>query len=171
MTRRVVALLAVPAAAAVMALGACGGGSSDTASADPAAASTATAAATAGPLVTGSVVTPGESTPRVVSRALKAGRPLVVTFVLGGVADDDAVRAAVREVSRRGPTARGVVYATYDVAARRDFGDLPNRLDITGTPTVVVIGRDGQVVNVWSGLVDADMLRQSVARAQEAVPR
>lgn len=162
--------VAVLLAGVALTASACGGGGSDV-SADPAPATPAAAAMPAGPLVVGSTVTPGDDTPKKVARALKAGKPVVVTFVLGGIADDDAVRAAVRQVARKGPTSRGVVYATFDVASRRDFGDLPARLDVTGTPTVVVIGRDRQVVNSWTGLVDADMLRQSVSRAQEAVPR
>jgi hypothetical protein len=172
MTGRSRILAAVAATTAVLALSACGGASDGAGSADPVSPVTpAAAAAPSGPLVPGAVVTAGEKTPKVVARALKAGKPIVVTFVLGGIADDDAVRAAVRQVSKEGPSARGVVYATFDVAARRDFGDLPARLDVRGTPTVVVIGRDGEVVNVWTGLVDAAILRQSVARAQEAVPR
>jgi hypothetical protein len=108
--------------------------------------------------------------PPAVATALKARQAVVITFVLGGVADDDAVRSAVRAVASKGPTGRGVRYVTYDVSTRRDFKGLPALLDVTGTPTVVVIGRDGAVVNVWTGLVDAEMLRQSVSQAKEAAP-
>gem|GEM_PF-6410635 len=131
----------------------------------------AAAPASTSPLTPGDLLAPGPGTPPAVARALRAGRPIVVAFVMGGAADDDQVRAALRTVSRSGPSARGVVYAVYDVTRRRDFGSLPALLDVTGTPTVVVIGRDRAVVNVWTGLVDAEMLRQSIAEARQAVPR
>ena len=156
----------------VLPVAGCGGeGGSAAGPATPAAATPVAAAAPAGPLTPGDVLTPGPGTPPVVARALRAGRPLVVAFVMRGSADDDRVRAALREVARSGPGARGVVYAVYDVTRRRDFGSLPALLDVTGTPTVVVVGRDRAVVNVWTGLVDAEMLRQSVALARDAAPR
>jgi hypothetical protein len=173
-TRAVLRGTALAAAAALVAVGAagCAGGDEGSGAATTPAvtASTAQTTASAGPYAQGDRVVATARTPRPVAAALTAHRAVVASFVLRGVADDDAVAAAVREVRSAGPTSRGVTYVTYDVASGRGYGDLVDLLGVTGTPTVVVIGRDGRVVNAWRTLADAEMLRQSVNEALGAPP-
>lgn len=167
------ALLTVLACGALAFAAGCGGDGDSAgagAATTPAPAAAPAVPVRSGPLAPGDAITPAADTPARVARALRTGRPVVIAFLLGGVADDDAVRAALRDVSTSGPTRRGVEYVIYDVASQRDFGDLPGLLDVTGTPTVVVVARDRTIVNVWTGLVDAEMLRQSVVQAQESAP-
>lgn len=117
----------------------------------------------------GDAVSPGAKTPKAFRTALSGGRPIVVGFLYGETIDDVVVGKAMRTVQRE-VTGRGVVFLRYDVSKRGSFGDLPTRLGVTETPTVVVIGRDRRIVNVWTGLIDAPMLRQSVAQAKETSP-
>jgi hypothetical protein len=164
------ALAAVAALVAVGAAGCAGDGGDGAGAATTAPAVTATAtqaAAPAGGYGVGDELVVTAKTPKALGKALAAHRVAVVTFVLRGVADDDAVAAAVRRVRSSAPRA---AYLTYDVGSGRRYGDLVDLLGVTGTPTVVVIGRDGRIVNVWRSLADADMLRQSVAEAAEAPP-
>ena len=64
----------------------------------------------------------------------------------------------------------GVSFLVYDINAEQTFGDLPTSMGLTGTPSVVVIGRDGNVVNAWSGVVDEQMIRQALSDARDAQP-
>lgn len=167
------ALLGALACAGVVVLAGCGGaggesaGASDTTATAP--ATTATPART-GPLAPGDVITPTAKTPAAVARALKSGKPVVISFLLSGMADDDAVRAALRTVRASAPGKAGVQFIDFEVSEQHDFGDLPTLLGVTGTPAVVVIGRDRAVVNVWSGLADVQMLSQSISDALDTTP-
>lgn len=168
--RRTRAALAVATAGLALALAACGG-DGDAAGVDPAAspdvpaiAAAPVAPAPSGPLTQGDVVTPGKKTPAGVKAAL-GKRPVVLAFVYGRSRDEQAVRAAVGKV-RASSTGTGVAFFVYDVSKRGGFGDLTTRVAVTETPAVVVIGADGRVANLWTGLVDAEMLTQSVAAAK-----
>jgi len=55
-----------------------------------------------------------------------------------------------------------VRWFVYRVTPGAAFGDLADRLGVTGTPAVAVIGRDRTLVNRWVGLIDDAMLRQAV---------
>ncbi len=118
----------------------------------------------------GEVVRAGPDTPAAVQRALAGSRVIVVAFLLRGVADDDSVGASLREVRRTGAARRGVVFFTYTIGRNGDFGDLAEVLAIEETPAVAVIGRNRRLINLWEGLVDADIIRQSIADARDTPP-
>lgn len=165
--RRVPTICAALVAASVLVAGCGGGADSSGAAADPAAtAPVASAAPVAVAAVgLGGSVTPGPTTPKPVAKALAGSGVVVVSFVVAGAADDDSVAKAISEVRSDG---RGVAFFTYTVGKDR-FGDLADRLGVTGTPSVAVIGRDRTLVNLFSGLIDADILRQSISDAADTV--
>lgn len=82
-----------------------------------------------------------------------------------GTADDDAVRAALR-TARSSVAGRGVRVFTYDLRDAKRFGDLPELLDVTVTPSVAVIGRDRRLSNLFRGLTDANLIRQAMSEAK-----
>ena len=169
--RRVIVLGAAVAASSVIIAGCGGGGSGSSAeTADPAAtAPVASAAPVAVAAVgVGGTVTAGPTTPKPVAAALKGSGVVVVSFVVRGVADDDSVASAVAEVRSDPQASRGVAFFQYDVG-KDSFGDLADRLGVNGTPAVAVIGRDRTLVNLWSGLIDAEILRQSISDAADTV--
>ncbi len=129
-------------------------------------------AAPAQPAGLGDPVRPGPDTPKKVAKALTETTDVVViAFVLDGVADDERVAAAVRAAKRGGPSARGATYFTFRIGPKTaSFGDLPDILDVDGTPSVAVIARDRTLSNLFTGLVDAAIVRQAVATAKEAPP-
>jgi hypothetical protein len=89
----------------------------------------------------------------------------VVAFLMPGTADDDAVREALR-TARNSVAGRGVSVFTYDLRDAKRFGDLPELLDVTVTPSVAVIGRDRRLSNLFRGLTDADLIRQAMSEAK-----
>lgn len=171
------ALAATCVSVLAIALSGCGGAGGVDPSAPGAAPATTpvvaaagpSAAAPTGPLNQGDLVAPGAKTPKPVVAALKSGKPVVIAFLYGGAADEAVVGRAVSKV-RRSVTGRGVRYFVYDVSRNSGFGDLPTRLGVTETPCVAVIGRDARVVNIWTGLIDAEMLGESVASAKDTGP-
>ena len=101
------------------------------------------------PAAPGEQVRPGASTPPAVARAIRGPKVVMVAFLLRGAADDDAVREAVGAVRRSAVGGRGVAYFVYDVDAKPTFGDLPEVLGVTETPTVGVIpGQDWRCIGV-----------------------
>ena len=160
-------LAAVGASALVLGLLAgCGGGD--------AASNGQVAGSSAAPLVSqptppGEVVRPGPGTPKRVAAALVKGKPMVVAFFLPGAADDDAVRQALRQ-ARSSAAGRGVTFFVYTLDQSKRFGDLPELLDVTLTPAVAVIGRDQRLVNLFRGLVDAELLQQAMGDAKDTEP-
>lgn len=159
------------AAAAVvlssLAIAGCGGGG-DAGETPPAATAPITAAAPVAVTAVGlgEKVSPGPNTPAPVSKALAGSGVVVVSFVVKGAADDDSVAAAISEVRSDPRVATGVAFFEYTVGGAKP-GDLADLLGITGTPSVAVIGRDRTLVNLWTGLVDADILRQSISDASD----
>lgn len=127
------------------------------------------AKARSGPLTPGEQIAATPDSPKAFATALKQHRAVVVTFVLRGIADDDYVEDAVAAVRKSG-LSTGVAFLTWDVERQKGFGNLPTILNVTGTPSVTVIGRDSRLVNQWSGLVDEKMLRQAVSDAKDATP-
>src|SRR5690606_27897953 len=73
-----------------------------------------------------------------------------------------SVATALRELRAE----RGVDVFVYRVGRDR-FGDLADLLGVTDAPAVAVIGRDRVLTNLWTGLVDAEILRQAVADAAD----
>jgi hypothetical protein len=160
--------------AVVLFVAGCGGsGSSDAPQPQPAAAPVPVAGLPVAvePARPGARVEAGPGTPAEVRRALAGDSVLVVAFLMTAAADDRSVAAQIDQL-RRDPAYRGGVrYFVYTVGGRPVFGDLPDRLGITGTPAVAVIARDRTLSNRWVGLVDAVMLRQAVddASSREVV--
>lgn len=165
--------LALTGASSVLALGlvaGCGGDTAATAVADPVgAAALASVPQVSRPTAPGDVVRPGPGTPKAVAQALTKGQAVVVAFLMSGAADDDAVRQALR-TAKSSPAGRGVKVFTYTLRDSRRFGDLPELLDVTITPSVVVIGRDRRMINLFRGLTDADLIRQAMSDAKSSAP-
>jgi hypothetical protein len=113
----------------------------------------------------GDIVSPGPATPGPVVRALAGDEVLVVGFLIDGVADDARVAEALETVKDSKPSAKVLVYGA---GRSQGIGDLADLLGVSGTPTVAVIDSDGVLRNRFTGLVDADILRQSVADAEDA---
>ncbi len=168
--RRITSVGAALAASCVLVAGCGGGGGGSAESPEPAAtAPVANAAPVAVAAVgLGGTVTAGPTTPKPVAKALEGSGVVVVSFVVKGAADDDSVAAALSEVRSDARASKGVAFFTYTVG-KDAFGDLADRLGIAGTPSVAVIGRDRTLVNLWTGLVDAEILRQSVSDAADTV--
>lgn len=159
------------AAAALFAAG-CGGEEQAAAPAPVTAPAAAVAPISAPAAAPGDPVRAGSSTPAPVARALAGSDVIVVAFLLPGAADDQAVAAALERVRRGRDGERGVTWFVYRVGRDRDFGGLADQLGVTGTPAVAVIARNRTLHNLWTGLVDADILRQSIsdARATPVAP-
>jgi len=164
---RVAALVVlVPVLAALLAACAAAGAADD--APGPAATTPEAPAPPAQPVDVGERVAPGASTPKPVVNALqRTADVLVVGFVLEGVADDESVAAELRAMSRRPATSKGVRYFVYEIDDTPRFGDLADMLQIRGTPAVAVIGRDRSLVNLFTGLVDREIVGQAVADAKE----
>ncbi|MCU0306673.1 MAG: hypothetical protein MUE51_02700 [Thermoleophilia bacterium] len=131
------------------------------------AASTALSAPT---LSAGQTVQLDRGSPPALRKALDGRRAVVVAFLLPGAADDDMVTEELRQVRSQPAMRRGVAYFVYRLGQAARFGDLPQSLGVTLTPSVVVIGRNRKLVHRFSGLVDAAVLRQSIADARSTPP-
>jgi hypothetical protein len=118
------------------------------------------------PVAIGGAVTPGPGTPAGVTRALAKDRVVVIGFLIDGPADDTRVGQALDRVKGDG---RAQVFV-YGVGNSQGFGDLADLLGVKETPTVAVIGADGTLRNRFTGLVDAETLRQSIADAGDVAP-
>ena len=123
------------------------------------------------PVAPGGRVERSPGMPAPVAKALAGNEVMVVAFVLSGPADDRAVARALRTVRSQPAYRNGVRYFVYRVDRGTGFGDLADLLGVDDTPAVAVIGRDRALVNLWSGLIAAPMLRQSIndAAASAAV--
>lgn len=165
MTRHRVEAAAVAAAIALLASGCMGmggdGGSGD--AAPPAAtASTSVAAPVAvAPATLGGAVRAGADTPKDVAAALKGDDVVVVAFLNGKAADDQKVAKAVRDAQADAVVSEGTRFFVYTLGKKR-FGDLADLLGVEGTPSVAVIGRDRNLANLFTGLIDGDILRQAI---------
>jgi hypothetical protein len=167
--RRTLSALCGVGCAVVFAAG-CGGDSSGAGSDAPAPVrAPAEAVAPPGILAAGAEVRPGDDTPKRFVEALKQHKVIAVAFLYGDAADEAIVSRAVA-TARASTPGRAASWFVYDVTKARGFGDLAERLGVTSTPTVVVIGRDGAIVNGWTGLVDPLLLQQSLSTAREAPP-
>lgn len=177
-TRPARALVIAAAGAAVLALAGCASEDTSAGAAQTApvvtaptgtAAVTPSAPARSGPLTQGEQIAATVDSPKAFATALKQHRPIVVAFLLRGIADDDYVEDAITAVRGNG-LGRGVTFLTWDVERQKAFGNLPTILNVSSTPSVTVIGRDGRLVNQWNGLVDEKMLRQAVSDAKDVAP-
>lgn len=165
--RRRIALGAAAVAAASLAVAGCGGGGGGSADLPPA---TSVPAAAVTPIAVsavspGEAVTAGPRTPKAVAAALRGSHVVVVAFLMDGAADDQAVSDALTQV-RADRASRNVDFFVYRLG-KGSFGDLADLLGVSGTPSVAVIGRDRNLTNLWTGLTDADVLRQSIQDAAD----
>jgi hypothetical protein len=144
---------------AAIALAGCGGGGSEPVAPPPPVSAPLIPRA----LAAGDLVVPDRRTPKAVRQALASRTAVVITFLMPGVAEDDLVARSLRD-ARSAATGK-VRYFTFRVDQPRRFGDLPDLLSVSLTPTVVVVGRDHRLLNVWRGPVDATLLGQSIAAA------
>jgi hypothetical protein len=169
--RRLAPVGAALAVSAALLVAGCGGGGDSAelppAGTAPAAAAVPVAAATVAP---GSPVAAGPNTPKNVAAALAGDKVVVVAFLVKGTADDDDVAAALRSVQGDKRWIAGARFFVYEVGKDR-FGDLADLLGATGTPAVAVIGRNRILTNMWTGLVDAEILRQSIADAADTAAK
>lgn len=116
----------------------------------------------------GQQVVASAKTPKPVKRALTGRHAVVVAFVLPGVAEDDRVAKAIATLKHDKKLAKTTRFVLYRVTAKSHLGDLPTMFDVTETPTVAVIGPDHRLSNIWRGLVDEDIIGQSIADARAA---
>ena len=115
----------------------------------------------------GATIQPGAQTPAEATAALKSSKTVVIAFIVPGAADDDEVAASIARLQKDSNASRNVKYLVYKVTTNKPkFGDLPQVLQILGTPTVAVITPDNRLQNMWTGLVDDVLIGQSIATAR-----
>jgi len=163
--RHRIAAAAVCGSIVLLASGCLGmGGDGDSGDARPPAA-TAPASVAApvavAPATLGGAVRAGADTPKDVVAALKGDDVIVVAFLNGKAADDQKVAKAVRDAQADAVVSEGARFFVYTLGAKR-FGDLADVLGVEGTPSVAVIGRDRNLTNLFTGLIDGDILRQAI---------
>jgi hypothetical protein len=163
-TRHRIAAAAIAGAIALLGTGCMGmGGDGDAGDAAvPATAPAAVAAPVAvAPATLGGAVNAGPDTPKDVKAALKGDDVIVVAFLNGKAADDAKVAQAVRDAQADRVVADGTEFFVYTLGNTR-FGDLADVLGVEGTPSVAVVGRDRNLKNLFTGLIDGDILRQAI---------
>jgi hypothetical protein len=164
-TRHRIAAAAIAGAIALLGTGCMGmGGDGDAGDAAvPAATAPAAVAApvAVAPATLGGPVNAGPDTPKDVKAALKGEHVIVVAFLNGKAADDAKVAQAVRDAQADRVVADGTEFFVYTLGTTR-FGDLADVLGVEGTPSVAVVGRDRNLKNLFTGLIDGDILRQAI---------
>ncbi len=164
MTRHRIAAAAVAASIALLASGCGMGGDGDAGDAAPPAAtapSSVAAPVAVAPATLGGAVRAGADTPKDVAAALKGSDVIVVAFLNGKAADDQKVAKAVGDAQADTVTSEGTRFFVYTLG-KKQFGDLADLLGVEGTPSVAVIGRDRNLANLFTGLIDGDILRQAI---------
>jgi len=119
--------------------------------------------------IPGEAIQLGKDAPASVKKALKANKPVVISFLLPNVTEDEIVRSRLAALQKRSKYAN-TTFLTFRITSASDLGDLPDSLGVRSTPTVVVVQRDNKLSNTWRGLVDQEMIAQSIDDAQSAVP-
>ena len=156
MTRHRIVAASVAASIALLASGCMGmGGDGDSGDAAPPAATAPAAVATpvaVAPATLGGAVRAGADTPKDVAAALKGDDVIVVAFLNAKAVHDAQADAVVSDGAR---------FFVYTLG-RKQFGDLADLLGVEGTPSVAVIGRDRNLANLFTGLIDGDILRQAI---------
>ena len=127
-------------------------------------------AANGGGLARGDLVTPTKSTPAVVKSSLRSDGPVVIAFLLPGITEDEIVQKRL-DTLRKNPKFRDTKFIVYRITGATKLGDLPSMFDVKYTPAVAVIQGDNKLSNVWRGLVDEDIIAQSLIDARAAVPQ
>ena len=127
-------------------------------------------AATGDGLTRGDLVTPSKRTPAVVKSALRGDGPVVVAFLLPGITEDEIVQKRLNTLEKNAKF-RDTKFIVYRITGKTRLGDLPTMFSLKYTPEVVVIQGDDKLSNVWRGLVDEDIIAQSLIDARAAVPQ
>ncbi len=118
----------------------------------------------------GDKVTPGKKTPAIIKTALRSSGPVVVAFLLPGITEDEIVQKRLTALQREG-SFKDTRFIVYRITPKTRLGDLPTMFNIKYTPAVAVIQGDDKLSNVWRGLVDGDIIAQSLLDARGAIPR
>ncbi len=121
-------------------------------------------------LARGAKVVPTKETPAVITTALQSSGPVVVAFLLPGITEDEIVQKRLNTLQRKSGF-RDTKFIVYRITGKTKLGDLPAMFDITYTPAVAVIQGDDKLSNVWRGMVDEDIIAQSLIDARAAVPQ
>jgi hypothetical protein len=121
-------------------------------------------------LARGARVVPTKDTPAVVKTALHSSGPVVVAFLLPGITEDEIVQKRLNTLERSSGF-RDTKFIVYRITGKTKLGDLPEMFDIKYTPAVAVIQGDDKLSNVWRGMVDEDIIAQSLIDARNAVPQ
>lgn len=127
-------------------------------------------AADGGGLARGDQVTPSKKTPAVVKSSLRSDGPVVIAFLLPGITEDEIVQKRLNTL-RQNSKFKDTKFIVYRITARTNLGDLPAMFSVKYTPAVAVIQGDDKLANVWRGLVDEDIIAQSLIDARAAVPQ
>ena len=134
-----------------------------------AAAKKAAAGATT-PVERGAKVTATPKTPAAVKAAMKGTGPVVVAFLLPGMTEDEIVQKRLNALQKESKFS-DTKFVVYRITTKTKLGDLPTLFDVKYTPAVAVIQGDDKLSNVWRGLVDEDIIAQSLLDARAAVPK
>ena len=121
-------------------------------------------------LARGAKVVPTKDTPAVVKTALHSSGPVVVAFLLPGITEDEIVQKRLNTLQRSSGF-RDTKFIVYRITGKTKLGDLPEMFGIKYTPAVAVIQGDDKLSNVWRGIVDEDIIAQSLIDARNAVPQ
>ena len=128
-------------------------------------------AITPGGLAPGEAVPTDKTLPKVLRDELaKHDGPVVAGFVLPGVNEDDRV-AEWLQALREDPKFKDTTVLIYKITPQSRLKDVPDVLDLTSTPVVAVFEKNGKIAATWRGIVDKDMLAQSVVDARTNTPR
>lgn len=118
----------------------------------------------------GDQVRPGKKTPAIIKTALRGNSPVVVAFLLPGITEDEIVQKRLTRLQREGQF-RDTRFVVYRITGKTKLGDLPTMFNVKYTPAVAVIQGDNKLSNVWRGLVDEDIIAQSLIDARGAIPQ
>lgn len=160
-------VVAAVAAVAAIPIGMVVAQSSDPSAEPPASAS----AVSEGGIAPGETVPEQTVLPPVLQKELAKGNgPVVAGFVLPGVNEDMKVAEWLSELNKD-PKFSDTKVLVYRITPRTKLKDIPKILDMTSTPVVAVFQQDGKIAATWRGIVDSEMLRQSVIDARKNIPR
>lgn len=118
----------------------------------------------------GDVVAPSKETPAVIKTALQGDGPVVVAFLLPGITEDEIVQKRLNNLQRESGF-RDTKFVVYRITRKTKLGDLPGMFDVKYTPAVAVIQGDDKLSNVWRGMVDEDIIAESLIDARAAIPQ
>lgn len=136
----------------------------------PAATTVTEQAVTPGGLAPGQMVPAEKTLPKVLRDELaKHDGPVVAGFVLPGVNEDERVSEWLRAL-QKDPKFKDTTVLIYKITPQSRLKDIPEVLDITSTPVVAVFEKNGKIAATWRGIVDTEMLAQSVIDARNNTP-